>query len=70
MATALGIYTVEYGVHGASRITTREFDELDAATAHGERWSRSNSTGHYWAEVIDGSGKVVASFNVPQVAGA
>jgi hypothetical protein len=58
------IYKVEYGVHGAMRISKRDFGKLDDATAHAQRWSQSNSTGQYWAEVIDGAGRVVASFNM------
>lgn len=45
------MFEVEYGVKGAYRISNREFETLGEAEAFARRWSQSNSTGHYWAEV-------------------
>lgn len=43
---------VEFGVHGAYRITHRDFaTEAEAETA-AARWRSSNSIGSYWAEVM------------------
>lgn len=47
----LNQFAVEYGVHGAHRISNREFPTLGEAEAFAQRWARSNSQGHYWAEV-------------------
>lgn len=45
------MYNVEYGVKGATRINNKSFPTREAAVQFAERWARSNSTGHYWAEV-------------------
>lgn len=69
-------FTMEYGVHGAYRISTREFTTLADAEAAAARWARSNSTGHYWAEVTGtsvggstpGSTVTYARHNLPRPA--
>jgi hypothetical protein len=45
------MYNVEYGVKGAMRIQNKSFPDQETAAQFAERWARSNSTGHYWAEV-------------------
>ena len=61
-------YRVETGVKGASRINYREFDNQDDAVEFAARWARSNSTGHYWAEVTivedESETAVIASHNL------
>lgn len=61
----MDVFTVEYGVHGAMRISTREFETQAEAFGFARRWSRSNSTGHYWAEVTEGD-TVLVRFNLPR----
>ena len=66
-------YWVEFGVHGAMRIKQREFGTLEDAYRLARRWSRSNSTGHYWAEVTrvdrkSAATKVITSFNLERAA--
>jgi hypothetical protein len=56
-------YTLHYGVHGASRVSVREYETLDEAKAKGLRWSQSNSIGSYWAQVRDENGQTVAQYN-------
>jgi len=56
-------YVVEFGIHGAYTIKRREFTTLLEAEQKARRWSESNSTGHYWAEVTRND-KVVTSFNL------
>jgi hypothetical protein len=74
--TSQPVFTVESGVHGATRINTREYPTLAEAEAAARRWSESNSQGHYWAEVTSYSlagsvgfapGKKIvhARFNLP-----
>jgi hypothetical protein len=62
-------FEVELGVHGASKIHRRMFTDRAEALAAAERWSRSNSTGHYFAEVVDhGAGsRVIARYNLAPV---
>jgi hypothetical protein len=43
----------EFGVHGARRITSREFPDVKAAQAAIERAQRSNSTGDYWGRIVE-----------------
>jgi hypothetical protein len=57
------MFTLYYGVHGARRVHEREYETLEEAKARGLRWSQSNSTGHYWAQVKDEDGKLVAQWN-------
>jgi len=56
-------YGVSCGVHGASRVIEREYPTLDEAKAKALRWSQSNSTGHYWAQVRSPEGALVAQYN-------
>jgi hypothetical protein len=58
------MFRLEYGVKGAHRIHTREYDSLDEAIARANRWGDSNSTGHYWAVVIDAKGNDVYRVNL------
>lgn len=53
------MFTLHYGVHGAMRVSERTYDTLDEAKAKGLRWSQSNSTGHYWAQVKAHGGALV-----------
>ena len=57
------MFTLHYGVHGASRISVREYETLEEAKARGLRWSQSNSIGSYWAQVKDANGVTVAQWN-------
>jgi hypothetical protein len=57
------MYNVEYGVHGGYRIRNREFAFLLDAESFARRWARTNSRGHYWAEItLDG--RLVTRFNL------
>lgn len=58
-----GPFVLRFGVHGASRVSEHEYPTLEEAKARGLRWSQSNSTGHYWAQVKDGAGRLVAQWN-------
>lgn len=62
------MFTLEYGVKGAATISSRQYDDMNSALLAGQRWSRSNSTGHYWAEVttenLDGTTRVVKNWNL------
>ena len=44
-------YIVETGVHGATRIVRKSYTDVADALKAAQRWSRSNSQGHYWAAV-------------------
>lgn len=55
--------TILCGVKGAMRVTTHTYATLDEAKAKALRWSQSNSQGHYWAQVKDADGKIVAKYN-------
>lgn len=57
------MFTVEYGVHGATKIRTRDFTAIIPAEEFARRWARSNSIGHYWAEITQ-DGKLVTRFNL------
>lgn len=60
-------YEVETGVKGATRINRRSYATLDEALEKAERWSKSNSQGSYWAEVVDrssGTRRTIKRFNL------
>jgi hypothetical protein len=63
---AIMAFTIETGVHGATRINTRKVGTEIEARALARRWAESNSTGDYWAEVTGPSGRVYARFNLPR----
>jgi hypothetical protein len=45
------MWTVESGVHGAMRISYRDFATREEAEEYAARIRRGNSAGHYWAVV-------------------
>lgn len=57
------MFKVLCGVHGAMRVNEHEYPTREEATAKAKRWSQSNSTGHYWAQVKTPAGVTVAQFN-------
>jgi len=51
------MYTVEYTVKGAYRISRKKFGSVTAAAQFAVRWRSSNSTGEYVAYVLDPTGR-------------
>ena len=51
------MYTVEYTVKGAYRISRKKCASLMEAAQFAARWRSSNSTGEYVAYVLDPTGR-------------
>jgi hypothetical protein len=57
MLREVNMYTVEYSVKGAYRISRKKFGSVTAAAQFAVRWRSSNSTGEYVAYVLDPTGR-------------
>jgi hypothetical protein len=53
------MFTIETGVNGAVRTSTRTVETFAEAQARADRWAASNSQGSYWARVTDSTGREV-----------